>query len=119
MLGDALFNRGLLHREADIRQAELLGIGQRRILCHQIDARRVDRLAMDRNRVRQAERIHARLGVAVRNTAMLQRDALNAAGKIDRPGNRVRRGRVDLVDDRNFCLGQVLVPAELFQHRLA
>src|SRR5205807_5807086 len=29
---------------------------------------------------------------------------------------RIRSGRVDLVDHRHFCFGQVLVPAQLFEH---
>src|SRR6266481_2659469 len=65
LLGNPLVHGGLLHGEADVGQAELLGVGQRRIFRDQIDPRRVDRLAVNRNRIGQAERIHARLAVAV------------------------------------------------------
>ena len=44
------------------------------------------------------------------------RDALDAARQVDRPGHRVRLGRIDLVDHRHLRLGQVLVPAELLEH---
>ena len=116
LLGDALVDRGLLHVEADVRHPELPRVRQRRILGDQIGPRRVDRLAVHRDGIRQAERVGARLAVAVRHAAVLDRDALDAAGQIDRPGHRIRRGRVDLVDHRQFGFGQVLVPAELLQH---
>ncbi len=93
---NSLLHRGLLHGEADIGQAELLGVGQRRIFGDQVDARRVDRLAVHRDRIRQAERVHARLAVAVGHAAVLQRHALDAARKIERPRHRVRIGRIDL-----------------------
>ena len=56
LLGDAFVDRRLLHREADVRQPELLGVGQRRVFRDQIDARRVDRLAVHRDRVGQVPR---------------------------------------------------------------
>ena len=119
LLGDALVDRRLLHREADIRHTELLGVGQRRIFRDQLRPRRVDRLAVHRDGVGQAERVGARLAVAVGDAAVLDGDALDAARQIDRPGHRIRRGRVDLVDHRQFGLGQVLVPAELLEHAVA
>ena len=85
LLGDALLHRRLLHREADIRHAELLGVGQRRIFGDQLRPRRVDRLAVRRDGIGQAERIGARLAVAVRDAAVLDRDALDAARQVDRP----------------------------------
>src|SRR6185503_10120368 len=115
LLGDALLDRGLLHREADVRQPELLGVGQRRIFLHQLDARRVDRLAMHRDRVRQAEGVHARLAVAVGDTAVHEGHALNTTREIDRPRHRVRRRRIDLVDHGQLFRRQVAVPAELLQ----
>src|SRR4029077_5944038 len=51
LLGEALLDGGLLHVESDVRHAKLPGIGQGRILGHQISTRRVDRLAVDRNGV--------------------------------------------------------------------
>ena len=116
LLGDALVHRRLLHVEADVRHAELHGIRQRRILGDEIGPRRVDRLAVRRDGIRQAERVGARLAVAVRDAAVLDRDALDAARQVDRPGHRIRRGRVDLVDHRQLGLGQILVPAELLEH---
>ena len=50
----------------------------------------IDRLAMHRDRVRQSEGVHARLGIAIGYAAMLQGNALDAAGKIDRPSHRIR-----------------------------
>ena len=85
MLGDPLLHRSLLHREADIGHSELLGVRQRRIFGDQFDARRVDRLPVNRNGIGQAERIHACLAVAVGNATMLQRHALDAAGQVERP----------------------------------
>ena len=46
---------------------------------------------------------------------MLDGDALDTARQIDRPGHRVRRGRIDLVDDGKLGLGEILVPAQLLQ----
>ncbi len=117
LLGNALLPRRLLHREADVRESELLGVRQRRIFRNEIDTRCVDRLTMHRDRVRQSERIHARFAVSVRNAAMLQRNALNAAGKIERPRNGVRRSRAYFVDYLHFGGGQIRVPAELFENR--
>ena len=116
VLGDALVDRRLLHREADIRHAELLGVGQGRILGHQFRTRRVDRLAVHRDRVGQIPRIGARLAVAVVDAAVLHRHALDAAGQIDRPGHGVGIGAADLLDRGLFGLGEIAVPAELLQH---
>ena len=79
-----------------------LRVRQRRIFGDEIGPRRVDRLAMHRNRVRQIPGDHARLAVAVRAAAMLDRDALDAAGEIGRPGHGVGIGGVHLLDDRHF-----------------
>ena len=94
-LAIALLDRRLLHVEADVRHPELPRVRQRRILRDQLGPRRVDRLAMRRDGVRQAERIGARLAVAVGDAAVLDRDALDAARQVDRPGHRVRVGGVD------------------------
>ena len=118
ILGDALVDSGLLHREADVGQAELLGVGQRRIFGDEIDARRVDRLAMHRDRVRQAERVHACLGVAVGHAAVLERHALDAARQIGRPGHRIGLVAADLLNHGQFVRGQIGVPAELLEHAI-
>ena len=115
LLGYPLLHRRLLHGEADIGHSELLGVGQRRIFRDQVDARRVDRLAVNRNRIGQAERIHARLAVAVGHAAVHQRDALDAARQVERPRHRVGIGGIDPVDRGHFGLGKILVPAELLQ----
>ena len=99
LLGDALVHRGLLHVEADIGHAELHRVRQRRILGDQFGPRRVDRLAMHRDRVGQVPRIGARLAVAVGDAAVLHRDALDAAGQVDRPGDAVGIVAADALDD--------------------
>src|SRR5262249_12437543 len=85
LFGDALLDCRLLHGEADVGHSELLRIGQGRVFRDQIDAWRVYRLAMDRYWIGQAERIHARLAVAVRHATVHQRHALDAAGQVERP----------------------------------
>ena len=47
---------------------------------------------------------------------MLDRHALNSAGKVERPGHRVGIGGIDPLDDFHLLRGEVLVPAELFEH---
>ncbi len=72
---------------------------------------------MHRNGIRQAERVHARLAVAVRYAIVFQRHPLNPAGEIGRPGHRIGIGRVDLHDRGHFGLAEILVPAQLLQAR--
>ncbi len=117
LLGDPLLHRGLLHREADIGHSELLGVGQSRIFRNQIDARRVDRLPVNRNGIGQAERIHARLAVAVGDAAVHQRHALDPARQVERPRHRIGIGGIDPGDGGHFRFRQILVPAELLQAR--
>ena len=83
LLGDTFFHRRLLNREADIGQAELLGVRQGRVFRDELDAGRVDRLAVYRDRVRQTERVHACLAVAVRNAAVFESHALDSARQIE------------------------------------
>src|SRR5262249_7516592 len=116
-LRDALVDRRLLNAEADVRQAELTRVGQGRIFADQVDARRVDRLAGDGDRVGQAERIHARLGIAERRTAVLECHPLNPAGQIDRPRDGVGLLAADLLDRGKLFGREVRVPAELLEHR--
>src|SRR5262245_17687137 len=71
LLSDSLLHRGLLHGEAGVRHAEFLGVGPRRILGDEVRPRRVDRLAVYRNRIGQVPRIGARLAVAIVDTAVL------------------------------------------------
>ena len=71
---------------------------------------------MDRNRIRQTERIHACLAVAVGYATMLKRHALDAAGQVERPRHRIRIGGIHLGDGGHLRFGQILVPAELLQH---
>src|SRR4051812_1495270 len=115
-LYDAVIDRGLLHAEADIGHAELLRIRPRRVLADEIGPRRVDRFAVDGDGVRQIPGDRARLAVAVRYAAVVDRHALDAAGEVDRPGHGVGVGGVHLLDDRHFLRGEILVPAELLQH---
>ena len=117
LLGDALLHRGLLHVEADIGHAELHGVRQRRILGDELGPRRVDRLAVHRDRIRQAESIGARLAVAVVDAAVRHRDALDAARQIDRPRHAVGIVAADFLDHRELFRLEVLVPAELLEHR--
>ncbi len=79
-------------------------------------ARRVDRLAMDRHGIGQIPRHRAGLAVAIRHHAMLQRDADDAARQVDRPADAIGIVAADLVDGRQFGLGEILVPAELLEH---
>src|SRR5262245_22351414 len=60
-------------------------VGTRRIFRDQLGPRRVDRLTMHWDRIRQVPRIGARLAVAVVDAAVLHRHALDAAGQVDRP----------------------------------
>jgi hypothetical protein len=83
--GDVLVDRRLLHREADVGNAELLRVGQRRILRDEVRPRRVDRLPVRRDGVGQGPRIGARLAVAERDAAVLQRHTLDATRQIERP----------------------------------
>src|SRR5436190_10000896 len=88
VLGDALVDRRLLHVEANVRHPELHGIRQRRIFGDQLGPWRVDRLAVGRDGVGQAERVGSRLAVAVGDAAVLDGDALDAVRQVDRPGHR-------------------------------
>src|SRR6266850_1921599 len=115
LLDNTFVDGSLLNCEADIGDAELPGVRQRRILGHEIGARREDHLPVHRNRVRQVPCIRARLAVAVGNAAVLDRDTLNAAREIDLPRYGIGIGGVHLLDDRHFLRGEVLVPAEPFQ----
>ncbi len=85
LLGDALVDRDFLHRETNVWNAKLPGIGQRRVFGDEVGAWRVDRLPVHRDRIRQGPRICARLAVAERDAAVLQRHALDAAGQVDGP----------------------------------
>ena len=49
---------------------------------------------------------------------MLQRDADDAAGQIDRPADAVGIVAADLVDGGEFGRGEILVPAELLEHAI-
>ena len=71
-----------------------------RRLRDQIGARRIDRLAMHRDRIGQAEGIRPRLAVAVMHDAVFEADALDAAGQIDGPADRVDVVAADFGDDR-------------------
>ena len=116
LLRDAPVDRGLLYSEADIRHTELPGVGQRGIVGDEVGSRRIDRFAMDRNRVGQIPCDHSRLGVAIGRAAMLDRHALNPAGKVQRPGHGVGIGRIHALDDFHFLRREIFVPAELFEH---
>ena len=116
LLGDALLHRGLLHVEAHVGHAELPCIGQRRILGDELRPRRVDRLAVHGDRIRQAERVRTRLAVAVVDAAVLHGHALDAARQIDRPGDTIRIGAADTLDGCALSVGQIRVPAELLEH---
>src|SRR6266478_2487632 len=72
--------------------------------------------AMDRNRVGQIPCDHSRFGVAIGRAAMLDRHALNPAGKVQRPGHGVGIGRIHALDDFHFLRREIFVPAELFEH---
>src|SRR6266446_2459330 len=116
LLGDSLLHRGLLHGEADVRHAEFFGIRPRRILRDEVRPRRIDRLAVYGNGVGQVPRIGARLAVAVVNAAVRQRHALDAAGEVDGPRDRIGIVAADTLDDRLLGGGEVLVPTELLEH---
>ena len=85
LLGDTPLDSCLLYRETHVGQPKLFGVGQGRIFGHQLDSRRVDRLPVHWNWVRQVKGVHACLGVAVGDTAVNQCNALNAAGQVSRP----------------------------------
>src|SRR5215207_3003329 len=114
--GDVLLDRGPLHREADVRHPELPRIRQGRILRHEFRPRRVDRLAVDRDRVRQVPGIRPGLAVAVVDHPVLEADPLDAAREVDRPRHRVDVVAADALDDGELLRLEVLVPAELLQH---
>src|SRR3546814_738904 len=116
VLRDAFLDRRLLHAEADIRQPELSGIGKCRILRDQIHPRRIDRLAVDGDRIGQVPRLCARLAVAIRVAAMAEHHPLNTAGQVGRPAHLVNGVAADPLDDSAFLWCQVPVPAELLQH---
>src|SRR6266404_2866751 len=84
-LDDALVDRGFLHREADIRHPELLRVRQRRVFGDEVWPRSEDRFAKHRDGIGQVPSDHARLGVTVWRTAMRDRHALDAAGKVGCP----------------------------------
>src|SRR3546814_13649182 len=82
VLRDAFLDRRLLHAEADIRQPELSGIGKCRILRDQIHPRRIDRLAVDGDRIGQVPRLCARLAVAIRVAAMAEHHPPTTDGQV-------------------------------------
>ena len=118
MLGKSLFHGRLLDGEAEIGHAELTPVGTRRILRDEFGTRGVDRLAMHRHRIGQIPRHRAGLAIAVSHHAMLQRDADDAAGEIDRPADAVGVVAADLVDGRKLRFGEILVPAQLLEHAI-
>src|SRR5262245_31880935 len=106
LLGDALFYRGLLNVEADVRHAELPGIGQGRILRYQFRPRRIDRLAMDRDRIWQAKRIGAGLAVTVVHAPVPHRYALYAARQVGGPRHGVWIGGANPLNGCTLGLGE-------------
>src|SRR6202022_2376814 len=106
----------LLHGEANVGYAELPGVRQGRIVGDEVGARGVDRFAVDRNWVRKIPGDHARLAVTIRRTAVLDRHALDAAGKVERPGHGIGIGGIDALDNFHFLRREVLVPTELLEH---
>src|SRR5262245_60613567 len=116
LLGDTLFDGGLLHVETNVGHAKLPRVGQGRVLGHQLRTRRVDRLAVHRHGIGQAEGIGAGLAIAVVHAAVLHGDALDAARKIDRPGHRIRVGAADALDGGALGLVKIAVPTELLEH---
>src|SRR5262249_21971989 len=96
--------------------AELLGVGPRRIFLHEVRPRRIDRLAVHRNRIRQVPRIGARLAVAVVDAAVRPRHPLDAPGEGDGPRDRVGVVAADALDDGLLGVGEVLVPTELLEY---
>ena len=111
-LASALVHRSLLDGVPDIRQPEFHGVRIGRVLRHQVDARRVDRLAVRRHRIGQIPGQRARLAVAVRDDVVLDADALDAAGQVGRPGHVT----ADLLDGGKFVGREFAVPAELLEH---
>ena len=83
----------------------------------EIDARRINRLAMHRDWIGQIPGDRPRLAVAVGRTTVLDRDALDAAGKIRRPRHRVDivGAACDFFDGRQFCGRKILVPAQFLE----
>ena len=96
---------------------ELLGVRQGRIIGDQIGTRRINRFAVDGNRIGKIPGDHARLGVAIGRTAVLDRDTLDSAGKIERPGHGIGIGGIHTLDDFHFLRREILVPTELLEHR--
>src|SRR5499426_2362898 len=116
LLGNSLLHVRLLHREAGVRQTELLGVGQRRIFGDEIGPRRIDRLTVHRNRIGQVPRVGASLAVAVVDAAVRQGHPLDAAGEVDRPGHAIGTVAADALDHRFLGRGEILVPTELLEH---
>src|SRR5713226_3867931 len=112
LLDDGSVHSGLLDGETDVGDPKLSGIRTRRIFADQIGPRCVDDFPVHGDRIRQIPGNHARLAVAIGYAAVLDRDALDAAGKIERPGNGIGIGCVDPPDDFHLRSSEVLVPAE-------
>src|SRR3546814_6505241 len=71
VFGNSPLDRRLLYAEADVWQPELPGVGQRRVPLDQVNPRRIDRLAVDRDLVRQIPRLRTRFAVADRKSTRL------------------------------------------------
>src|SRR5882757_2956042 len=112
LLDDAPVDSGLLDGEADVRDPKLPGVRPRWILADEIGPRRVNDFAVHRDRIRQIPGDHARLAIAIGAAAVLDRDTLDTARKIERPGDGIGIGCVYPLDDLHLGSGEILVPAE-------
>jgi hypothetical protein len=85
--GDALVHGALLVGRVEVGHAQGPLVGAGRILGHEVGARRVDRLAMDRHGIGQVPGDGAGLAVAEGHDVLLEADALDAAGQVGGPGD--------------------------------
>ena len=109
VLGEIL----LLDRGIHGGQTVKLPIRIGRIVLHQIPVGSVERLPVQRDRIREVPHHRACLGVAERRALMLDGDPLDAARKVGLP---VGLGPGHGVDRRTLLRRQVLVPAQLHEH---
>src|SRR3546814_18188031 len=116
VFGNSPLDRRLLYAEADVWQPELPGVGQRRVPLDQVNPRRIDRLAVDRDLVRQIPRLRTRFAVAVGVAAVAEHHALDAARAVGRPAPLVDSVAADALDTRQPTRPQVPPPPSLLHH---
>src|SRR5690625_495796 len=111
--GEALREVLVLDRLEEHRQTHAVTVLVGRVVGHESTARRIERLAMKRYRIREVPDHRPGLGVAIGRTAMLDGYPLDAAGVVDLPVDCVDvaiLGRS--LDGSHLLVRQILVPTE-------